>query len=186
MISRRDFILAGLSCMALPSTVLAAPPRRGSTQYPPVPPAYARTAASFNIPASLFYAVGLQESVLNVDGQHLPYPWTLNVNRSPERFATYRQAVTRLHSLIRQGVRNIDCGAVQVNWRWHSEKLVSPAAALNPWHNLRVGASILRECRDATPDWFQAVGRYHHPSDTRRARAYAEKVFSRLERIRRV
>lgn len=184
MISRRDFMSAMLTSMALPSAALAASPRVGQPQYPPVPPAYARTAAVYGVPSRLLYAVGLQESVLNVAGQHLPYPWTLNVNQSPERFPTYRQAVARLDDLVRQGVRNIDCGAVQVNWRWHSDKLGSPMSALNPWHNLRVGARILRECRDATSDWFQAVGRYHNPSDAARARGYATQVFSRLDRIR--
>jgi hypothetical protein len=35
---------------------------------------------------------------------------------------------------------------MQVNWRYHQDKLGSPWQALDPYHNLRVGAEILQDC----------------------------------------
>jgi soluble lytic murein transglycosylase-like protein len=72
---------------------------------------------------------------------------------------------------------------MQVNWRYHQRRLQSFARALDPYPNIAVGAAILREHFDATGDWFKAVGRYHHPSNTARANAYARSVFARLPRI---
>ncbi|WP_230971764.1 lysozyme family protein [Nitrogeniibacter aestuarii] len=121
----------------------------------------------------------------STDGLLLPYPWTLNVEQKPERFPTYRQAVKRLEYLVGSGVQNIDCGAVQVNWRWHKQRLGTPVQALHPYHNIRAGADYLRECFQTTGDWFKGTGRYHSPADPNRAEKYAQQVFSRMSGIRR-
>lgn len=181
MVSRRDMLRAGL---ALGATSLLAPASAlAGISYPPIPPAYAAAARATGVPARVLYAVALQESVMKYGRRHLPYPWTLNVQMRPERFDTYGEAVARLDALVRRGVGNIDCGAMQVNWRWHKDKLGSPTLALNPWRNLDIGARILAERHAETPDWFTAVGRYHSPGDAARARRYAQRVFARMARI---
>ncbi len=181
MVSRRDVLRAVFAAGAAP--LVGTGHAASGVRYPPIPPAYAAAARAMRVPARVLYGVALQESVMKYGRRHLPYPWTLNVEMVPERFDTYGEAVARLDALIRRGVRNIDCGAMQVNWRWHKDKLGSPKLALNPWRNLDIGARILAERFAETPDWFTAVGRYHSPGDAARARRYAQRVFSRIERI---
>lgn len=116
----------------------------------------------------------------------LPWPWTLNVRAVPRRYTSYAESVADLRQVLAQGVRNVDCGAMQVNWRYHSEKLRTPTLALDPWHNLTVAASILLERRASASNWFDAVGAYHNQADQGRATHYARSVFAHIARIEHV
>ncbi|HET9642905.1 MAG TPA: lytic transglycosylase domain-containing protein [Burkholderiaceae bacterium] len=179
MLLRRTF-LAGSSAI-----VVAAPARaierRGDPA--PLPPGYIAMGQRHGVPPLLLYGVALQESKDLFGEQSLPHPWTLCVRGKPLRFSTQAVAVHHLQHCVAAGVTNVDCGLMQVNWRYHQRRLQSFARALDPYSNIAVGAGILREHFDATGDWFEAVGRYHHPSNTSRANAYARSVFARLPRI---
>ncbi|NMF87196.1 transglycosylase SLT domain-containing protein [Aromatoleum petrolei] len=151
--------------------------------YPPVPPAYRIVAQSLALPPKLFFAIAIQESTMQWGALALPWPWTLNVRRSPRRYQRYPEAVTDLKHVLAQGLRNVDCGPMQVNWHYHSDKLRTPELALDPWHNLRVAGAILLERRRSAANWFDAAGAYHSPGDSSRANGYARSVFARMERI---
>lgn len=151
--------------------------------YPPVPPAYHIVARSLALPPKLLFAIAIQESVMRWGALALPWPWTLNVRRNPRRYQRYREAVAELKRVLAQGVRNVDCGPMQVNWHYHADKLRTPELALDPWHNLRVAGAILLARRRSASDWFDATGAYHSPGDPARASRYARSVFARMERI---
>lgn len=170
----------GLAALGLPGVTPAARSRR---LYPPVPPAYRAAAQRLAIPPTILYGVALQESSLRWGAHALPWPWTLNIRSEPHRYASYGAALRALDAAIARGVRNVDCGAMQVNWGYHSARLQSPELALNPWHNLAVGASILAEVRLTRAGWFEAVGAYHSPNNAARAHRYARAVFRRIEGI---
>ncbi|MDT3671755.1 MAG: transglycosylase SLT domain-containing protein [Aromatoleum sp.] len=169
--------------------VLAAVPalafgsERSRSVYPPVPPAYLSVARSLTLPPKLLFAIAIQESVMQWGALALPWPWTLNVRRSPRRYQRNPEAVTELKRVLAQGVRNVDCGPMQVNWHYHADKLRTPELALDPWHNLRVAGAILLDRRRSASNWFDATGAYHNPADLARANRYAHSVFARLERI---
>ena len=55
------------------------------------------------------------------------------------------ETLAALKGYVGRGVTNVDCGAMQVNWRWHADRLGSIERALDPYPNLSVGAQILRE-----------------------------------------
>ncbi|WP_407280379.1 transglycosylase SLT domain-containing protein [Aromatoleum evansii] len=156
---------------------------RRQTVYPPVPPAYLSVARSLTLPPKLLFAIAIQESVMQWGALALPWPWTLNVRRHPRRYQRYPEAVTELKRVLAQGVRNVDCGPMQVNWHYHADKLRTPELALDPWHNLRVAGAILLNRRRSASNWFDATGAYHNPADLARANRYAHSVFARLERI---
>ena len=40
---------------------------------------------------------------------------------------------------------SVDLGLMQVNWRYHQERLVDPWQALDPHRNLQVAAEILKQ-----------------------------------------
>lgn len=176
MISRRQMLSA--AAVVLPGMAHGALSRPA-----PLPPGYEYVARRMNVPPIVLYAVALQESKMRFGAQALPFPWTLCVAGQARRFANYTQAVSALRKSVAQGVTNVDCGCMQVNWRWHHQRLGSFWAALDPYPNLEAGASLLREHFEASHDWFVAVGRYHHPSDAARARRYAASVFARIPSI---
>ncbi|MCK0508622.1 lytic transglycosylase domain-containing protein [Aromatoleum anaerobium] len=186
--TRRAFLVqasAALALLAVPSRSHArAQARKTPPAYPPIPPAYRHVAESLALPAAILYGVAIQESVMRWGTVSLPWPWTLNVRAVPRRYGAYETAVADLERILAQGVRNVDCGTMQVNWRYHADKLRTPALALEPWHNLKVAGFILLECRATTPSWFDAVGAYHSPGDAERAARYARSVFRHIGRIR--
>lgn len=154
---------------------------------PPHPPAaYVRTAARHGIPAWVLYGVALQESQLKFGTRTLPYPWTLCVRGRGLRFGSYASTVAALKKLVAAGVTNIDCGAMQVNWRWHGDKLRTAEHALEPHANLDIGARILRACFDRRRNWVTAVADYHtggNPAARARGQRYARQTFARLARM---
>ncbi len=151
------------------------------------PTAYVVTAAAVGVPAWLLFGVALQESLLAFGRNTLPYPWTLCVRGRGERHASYEQTLAALRRHVGRGISNVDCGAMQVNWGAHSDKLGSFENALDPYPNLRVGATILRGHYVATGNWHRAIGLYHTgstgtPERRQRARTYADNVLGRLQR----
>ena len=150
-----------------------------------VPAGYQAVAAERGTPASLLYAVALTESGKQVDQSsgYQPWPWTLNVAGNGYFYATRLEAWQALRDWLGQGKRSIDIGLMQVNWRYHHERLGDPWQALDPYHNLRGGADILRECYASERDWWASVGCYHAPANPARAEQYRRRVLSRWQRV---
>ncbi|MEW8015106.1 MAG: lytic transglycosylase domain-containing protein [Candidatus Sedimenticola endophacoides] len=138
------------------------------------PPAFRVVAGEYGVPYSLLFAVALTESGRSNNGKFLPWPWTLNV-RGESRWYESRQAVVDdLRRLIAAG-ETPDVGLMQVNWRYHADRLGDPEQAVDPWFNLRAGASVLVDEYSDTGDWWKAVGRYHSRRPERAAH-YTERV----------
>jgi hypothetical protein len=150
-----------------------------------VPAAYQTIAMERGIPHSLLYAVALTESGKHVlsAGVFRPWPWTLNVAGQGYFFDSKQDALSALKDWLQPGKQSIDIGLMQVNWRYHQDKLRSPWLALDPYHNLRVGAEILQDCYKKRQDWWSSIGCYHSPSNTQKAEQYIGRVLSRWQRI---
>jgi soluble lytic murein transglycosylase-like protein len=187
---RHMFAVLGVCALGLTPALLHArvannaAGRRAKRAMPaPMPPGYATMARRFAVPPAVLYGIALQESAMLFGAWSLPWPWTLNVQGAPKRYATYPESVAAMRGFIASGIRNVDAGLMQVNWRFHSDKLIDPARALDPYPNIAVGAHILRGHFDATRDWPRAVGRYHSPGDSSRADAYAAAVYRRIAHL---
>ncbi len=150
-----------------------------------VPVGYRTIAAERGIPNTVFYAVALTESGKQVAaaGVYRPWPWTLNVAGNGYYYSTRIEAWQALLDWLDRGKRSIDIGLMQVNWRYHQERLGTPWQALDPYHNLRVGAGILQECYVIKRDWWASVGCYHAPANPQRANKYRQRVLSRWQRL---
>jgi len=152
-----------------------------------VPAGYASAARAHGIPADIFYAVALTESGKVVDRfrTRRPWPWTLNVGGKGYFYASREDAHRALRRFLAQGKRSIDIGLMQVNWRWHRDKLGDPWQALDPEHNLQVGARILASCYRERRDRWDAVGCYHAPNNRKFANRYRRNVAAHWRRIAR-
>ena len=67
--------------------------------------------------------------------------------------------------------------------RWHRDKLGDPWQALDPDHNLQVGARILATCYRERRDRWDAVGCYHAPNNRKFANRYRRNVAAHWRRI---
>lgn len=143
-----------------------------------VPGGYCRVAGEHGVPCTILYAVALAESGAAANGKAVrrPWPWTLNVAGRGHFYASRKAAWQALNTFIARGERSIDIGLMQVNWRFHRERLGDPWQALDPYHNLRVGAGILKDCFRRRRDWWAGVGCYHAPSNPVRAQRYRARV----------
>ncbi len=146
-----------------------------------IPSSYRQIAHEYGIPPRVLYSVALQESRMRLRSrQTRPWPWTLNVAGVPRRYPTRIAAYNGLTQYLKQGIRSIDIGLMQVNWSYHQDKLGNPWQALDPYHNVRTGAKILATEYRESQDWFEAIGRYHSPGtglqQQRRAKKYANSV----------
>jgi len=150
-----------------------------------IPVGYASAARAHGVPADIFYAVALTESGKIVDRfrTRRPWPWTLNVGGKGYFYASREDAHRALLRFLAQGKRSIDIGLMQVNWRWHRDKLRDPWRALDPEHNLQVGARILATCYRERSDRWDAVGCYHAPNNKKFASRYRKNLAAHWRRI---
>ncbi len=153
-----------------------------------VPPAYRMIALEKGLPASLLYAVALTESGQSrlSEDQLRPWPWTLNVNGKGQYFPSRKAAWRALQQALDSDQHSVDIGLMQVNWRYHQQALGSPWQALEPYHNLRVGASILKGCHVTKLNWQESVGCYHAPNNLPRAQKYSQRVTAYWQQLTQV
>jgi soluble lytic murein transglycosylase-like protein len=148
-----------------------------------IPSAYYRAAQDARVPPSLLFALALQESGTSLRGRLVPWPWTLNVAGDPARYATRRDACAALVKALRTSSGPVDVGLGQINVRFHRDRVRAPCELLDPYRNLSIAASILREQYRPGEPWSLAVGRYHRPAGGAPARRYRRSVERRLGSI---
>lgn len=150
-----------------------------------IPAGYRAIAVEWDIPQSLLYAVALTESGKRMvpTDSYRPWPWTLNVAGKGYFFDSRQEAWQALMEHLKDGKRSIDIGLMQVNWHYHQDRLGTPWRALDPYHNLRTGAGILRDCYVTRKDWWASVGCYHAPTNSHRADQYQRRVVACWQRI---
>jgi soluble lytic murein transglycosylase-like protein len=149
-----------------------------------VPPAYRLAAQQAGIPASVLYAVALQESGTRFRHRFVPWPWTLNVAGRAERYASRRDACAGLsRALGRAPMKRIDVGLGQINLGYHTQRYRTPCDLLDPTRNLAIAAEILKEQHASGEDWLLAIGRYHRPAGGVLADRYRQNVARHLRRL---
>jgi len=151
-----------------------------------VPAAYRVIAAEYSLPPMLLYSVAMTESGIHKNNARLPWPWAANHAGKGIYFDTRQEAYAYLSQLLSQGKKNFDVGLMQVNWRWNHHVFETLWDALDPYTNLRGGASILRAQYRRLGSLEKAVGAYHSPGNAARANAYRERVRDNLATILRL
>jgi len=145
-----------------------------------VPVTYRLVAAEQGIPAQIFYALALAESgkaIKNLKATR-PWPWTLNIAGKGVYFNSRLEAWQALNASLQAGESSVDIGLMQVNWHFHQQRLKNSWLALDPQHNLRVAANVLKDCYRQRRDWWASVGCYHTPANTERAKRYRARVLA--------
>ncbi len=151
----------------------------------PVPAGYRQVAMEFGLPPAFLYAVALSESGESSlgKGPFRPWPWTLNISGKGHYFPSRREAWQTLQGALENTNGWVDIGLMQISWRYHSAALGSAWHALDPYHNLRVAAAILRDCYIKHTNWMQSAGCYHAPNNFASAQAYASRVNQHWEKL---
>lgn len=144
-------------------------------------------AQKSQIDGLLLYSVALAESASGKGGG-LAGPSPLAIRAGNDAFypKTRQEAEATLRSLLAEGRTNIDVGLMQVNLRWHGQRVASPYELLEPSRNLEVATQILYETLLSSPnDIRTAVGRYHNWEDERGGR-YADRVLGIYKTLKKI
>ena len=150
-----------------------------------VPFRYQEVAEKYSLPSALVYAIATVESHKIHNGYRAPWPWTLNIEGKPYFYKTRAQAEHGLQRYLNTGKQSVAVGPMQVYWRWHKQKFMSPEHALDPEKNLDTGASILRECYEKRQSWEKAVHCYYGSRIQRENVQYARDVLREFLHIQR-
>ena len=144
--------------------------------------AFVHAGDEFRVAPALLYAIALVESGRQTAEGLRPWPWTLNVAGTGHYYPSRQAAWLALRSFLKSGEDNVDIGPMQVSWLWHRDRLGSAWLALDPTHNVRVGAWVLANAVRAENDIWSGVGRYHSGKADRQRR-YRERVAETLRRL---
>lgn len=148
------------------------------------PPAYQLAAQATAIPDVVLYAIALQESGISVRGRIIPWPWTLNIAGTPYYYPTRAQACIALHNaLLRVAPTRIDAGLTQLNLGYQQRHYRQPCELLDPYRNLAIAASILKDQYRPGESWLAAAGRYHRPTGGEIAARYRNRVSQYLAQL---
>lgn len=161
----------------------------GTAQASAIPTAYHKIAADYHIPVDVLFAVLLQESGKTNANRYLPWPWVLNVELKAYYFDSKESAEVALRQFLAVNEKaRIAVGLGQIYLPSHGHLFADKAQLLDPGINLTYAAQLLANefewtVKQGRPNWWEAVGRYHTPSNAELAKNYREEVFKRCKKI---
>ncbi len=91
-----------------------------------------RAALSEGVPLDVLRAISRVETGRTVDGQFLPWPWTINVEGKGYWFTSESEAKTYVFKIFKAGARSFDVGCFQINYRWHGKGFRSIETMFDP------------------------------------------------------
>ncbi|MEZ5798728.1 MAG: lytic transglycosylase domain-containing protein [Paracoccaceae bacterium] len=118
-------------------------------------------AQETGVPYRVLVALTLTETGRSRDGALQPWAWSLNEGGASAWFSTREEALEHLTGAIAGGVRNIDVGCFQLNYRWHGAAFASLDAMMEPRSNALYAARLLGRLAGDSGDWIAAAGAYH-------------------------
>jgi hypothetical protein len=143
----------------------------------------AKTAGLYSIPEGLMPAIARVETGLKQGERGVrAWPWTLNVQGQGYYFKTRNEALAKLREVLASGVRNVDVGCMQINYRWHGENFSSIEEMMSPEANTRYAANFLTRLKKRHGSW-EAATRHYHSADRERGTAYLGRVNRVLARL---
>ncbi|MBV2359344.1 transglycosylase SLT domain-containing protein [Thalassococcus sp. CAU 1522] len=140
--------------------------------------AAAVAAQESTVPLAVLLAVTRTETGRARGGDLEPWPWAVNTMGRGTWFADRRSALDHASQMIEIGVRNLDIGCFQINYRWHGRAFPELRDMFDPVKNAVYAASFLADLYARTGDWRTAVGAYHSATP-----ALADRYLQRYDTV---
>lgn len=123
--------------------------------------AAARAAQQTGVPEPVLRAIALTETGRSLAGAMRPWPWTTHAADEGRWFDSRAAAEAHVRDLRAGGLRSIDIGCFQINFRWHGDAFASPEAMFDPDANALHAARFLASLQSELGSWEAAAGAYH-------------------------
>lgn len=120
-----------------------------------------QASASYGVPLGILYAVGLTET----GGNGTLQPLAMNGGGESYVAASPADGERKLAEFGRRGVKLVDLGCMQINYRWHGSKFGSVAEMFDPTRNVDYAARFLGELKQQYGSWTMAAARYNAGPD---------------------
>lgn len=174
MTLRISFPKTGAVLLAALLTVLGAGSAVART---PSCEAYAlRAEKDAGIPTYLLASISRTETGHTRRGRGFgAWPWTLNIKGKGYYFDTKEAAIAAMQQAMKDGLRSIDVGCMQLNYRWHGEAFASIEDMFDPATNAAYAAKFLTSLKDRHGSWDEAVKHYHSSTESL-GQKYLQKV----------
>ena len=121
----------------------------------------ARASQQHGIPLGILYAVGLTET----GRRGALYPYALGADGQTVFAKDMNDAIANFESMRSKGIKLIDLGCMQINFRYHAAEFRSVREMLDPRLNVDYAARFLVSLRKRHESWSMAVARYHAGPD---------------------
>ena len=111
------------------------------------------TEEQYGIPSGLLEAIAFVESGIN---NHV-----INIAGKAVIATNNNEALKVISDARENGIRNIDVGVMQLNYRWHSKSFANIQEMLNPKNNIEYAAKFLLRLKKQHGTWYAAICNYH-------------------------
>ena len=128
------------------------------------------TEEQYGIPSGLLEAIAFVESGIN---NH-----AISVAGKPVIVTNNNEALKVIADAQENGIRNIDVGVMQLNYRWHSNAFANIQEMLNPKRNIEYAAKFLLRLKKEHGTWYAAICNYHSSKPNHQIK-YSYKVVMR-------
>lgn len=118
---------------------------------------------------------GLLAAIAKVESNTKAY--ALNIDGKPVLEKSLQDASRAVRSKITSGIKNIDVGVMQLNYRWHGGEFNNITQMLMPENNIEYAANLLKSLRVKHGSWHKAI-KYYHSANPEHHRKYSRKVVS--------
>lgn len=166
-------------CLALPNAAFA---ESGSKTSDPSWSICERATVSAEmaqrLPRAVLFSVSMVESGrFNKETRKTrPWPWTINAEGQSYYFNSKSDAVAAARHLLKEGIRSIDVGCMQINLRYHPNAFRNLETAFDPATNVAYSAEFLKTLYARTKSWPDAIAAYHSQSKTRSQPYFARVI----------
>lgn len=135
------------------------------------------TERRLNIPKNLLLSIALTESGRKVDGEFIPWPWSINTGGKGYFLKNKKELINKAKNNLKNKINNFDLGCMQINYFYHGKKFLDLEQMSDPEKNILWSGKFLISLKNKHKNWKEAISRYHSSTLWRKKR-YFKKVIN--------
>ncbi|MAI02356.1 MAG: hypothetical protein CMP40_00815 [Rickettsiales bacterium] len=136
-----------------------------------------KTEERLNIPKNLLLSIALTESGKKINGNFIPWPWTINTKGKGQFFKNKNQVIAKVKNNLKNKKNNFDVGCMQINYYYHGSKFMNIEEMLDPSKNVLYSGKFIIQLKNKHKNWKEAISRYHSNTPWRKE-MYFSKVMN--------
>ena len=140
-------------------------------------------SADYGVNLNLLQTIAAVESGVwnELHQAYIGWPWTVNAKGRGHYYKTKEEAVAAAKKFLKQGVKSIDVGCMQINMKYHGKAFSSIEDAMDPKKNVTYSAKFLRSLYSRNGNNWEKAAKKYHSGNAREGSLYANRLTKRFE-----